>query len=105
MRPNGRFIWGVPHIRFNMAFINNTVDRSTRTTAGASLDITDRSTQCYLGAAIVGGAVIVTSVGVTTIAAPAVTLVPIAGAVALGVAGNHIRDNATTETTTEPAAA
>ena len=88
-----------------MAFINNTVDRSTRTTAGATLDINDRATQCYLGAAVVGGAVVVTSVGITTIAAPAVTLVPIAGAVALGVAGNHIRDNATAESKTEPAAA
>ena len=85
--------------------MNIVTNDSISNSVGATLDITDRATQCYLGAAVVGGAVVVTSVGVTTIAAPAVTLVPIAGAVALGIAGNHMRDNATAETTTEPAAA
>ena len=91
---SGTFSLHVQFISFSM-FVNNTVDRSTRATAGAALEFNDRATQCYLGAAVIGGAVVVTSVGVTTMAAPAVTLVPIAGAVALGVAGNHIRDNAT----------
>ena len=66
---------------------------------GIRLD--DRATQCYLGAAVLGGAVVVTAVGVTTIAAPAVTLIPIAGAAALAITGNHIRENASTDAKTD----
>ena len=60
---------------------------------GTSFDIADASTACFLGAAVIGAGVVVASVGVTTMAAPAVTLVPLAGATTLAIAGNHIRDN------------
>ena len=89
-----------------MAFINNTVDRSSRDVAGATLDIADRTTQCYLGAAVVGGTAVVGSVGLTTIAAPALTLIPAAVATGLYVYGDHIRNqraNADDASTTDNA--
>jgi transposase len=68
--------------------MNIVTNDSISNSVGATLDMSDRATQCYLGAAVIGGAVVVTAVGVTTIAAPAVTLVPIAGAAALAITGN-----------------
>ena len=60
-----------------------------------SIDIADPATACYAGAAVVGATVVVGSVGITTIAAPAVTLIPAAVAGGLYVAGRQIANNDT----------
>ena len=46
--------------------------------AGVSVDMSDRSTQLYVGAAVVGATAVVGSVAVTTIAAPGLVLIPAA---------------------------
>lgn len=71
--------------------------------AGMSIDITDPATACYAGAAVVGATVVVGSVGLTTMAAPVVTLVPAAAAVGLYVAGDRMRDARQTPSDTDNA--
>ena len=72
--------------------------------AGMSVDITNPATACYAGAAVVGATVVVGSIGITTIAAPAVTLVPVAIAGGLYIAGRQIA-NGDDASKTEPAVA
>ena len=89
-----------------MAFIARSSD--TIGSAGMSVDITDPATACYAGAAVVGATVVVGSVGITTIAAPAVTLVPAVVAGGLYFAGRRMADGdgeSATETNDAPAAA
>lgn len=73
--------------------------------AGMSIDITDPATACYAGAAVVGATVVVGSVGITTIAAPAVTLVPAAVAGGLYFAGRRMSADDTTTTDNAPVGA
>ena len=74
--------------------------------AGLSVDIADPATACRAGAVVVGATVVVGSVGITTMAAPAVTLIPAAVAGGMWIAADQIRNNATANADkSEPAAA
>ena len=92
----------VQFISFIMNIVSQPIDQiGSVGIVSNGLRLDDRATQCYLGAAVVGGAVVVTSIGITTMAAPAVTLAPIAGAVGLWIAGDRVRDNASTDAKTD----
>jgi hypothetical protein len=72
----------------NIVSTSNTVD-----TRGMSVDMTDRATQLYVGAAVVGATAVVGSVAITTIAAPALVLVPAAIAGGMVATGRFIANN------------
>ena len=74
-----------------MAITRTTVNQTGD--AGLSVDMNDRATQLYVGAAVVGGSVIVASVGLTAAAAPALVLAPTAVAVGLAATGRHIQND------------
>lgn len=79
--------------------------------AGMFDDITNPATACRAGAVVIGATVVVGSVGLTTMVAPAVTLIPTAGAIGLWAVADKIRDDkmdandAKSASETEPAAA
>ena len=61
--------------------------------AGMSVDMTDRATQLYVGAAVVGATAVVGSVAITAIAAPGLVLVPAAIAGGMVATGRFIANN------------
>ena len=74
--------------------------------AGVSVDMTNPVHAAYAGAAVVGATVIVGSVGIMTVAAPGVVLIPAAAAAGLCAYAHFENDrragqllDATTETT------
>jgi len=69
----------------------NTVDQTGD--AGMNVDVTDPGTALRAGAVVLGSTVVVASVGVTTVAAPAFTLVPAAVATGLWVYADKMRDD------------
>ena len=79
-----------------MAFIRNT-DSARTGTAGAALSIEPGNPvhMLYAGAAVTGAATVVTCVGVTTVAAPALTLLPVAAAGGMAAAAHFINDRRT----------
>lgn len=76
----------------------NRVSQLTPTNvSGVSVDMSDRSTQLYVGAAVVGATAVVGSVAVTTIAAPGLVLIPAAIAGGMVATGQFIANNDATD--------
>ncbi len=76
-----------------MSFNNVHSNATITDTTGMSIDMTDRATQLYVGAAVVGATAVVGSVAVTAIAAPGLVLVPAAIAGGMVATGQFIADN------------
>ena len=93
-----------------MAF-RETTDATITNTAGIDIDVTNPVHVAYAAAGVIGAATVTASVGVVTMAAPVVTLAPIAVAGGLVYAGHRMSNDksdasdAKSAPKTEPAAA
>ena len=93
-RPIGRFDTSCSiHFIHYMAFIRNT-DSARIDTTGAAFSVEPGNPvhMLYAGAAVTAAATVVTCVGVTTVAAPALTLLPVAAAGGMAAAAHFIND-------------
>ena len=84
---------------------NATIDTNDMLAGGVAIDPTNPVHVAYTGAAVIGAATVTASVGIVTVAAPGMVLIP--GAVAAGLCAyaHYENDRRTNDKSTESAAA